>query len=71
MIKIYEDENFYIRDDLANGIIIEEGITRYSVFYKKDHHRVVVLRYEAEKALNHFKANYNQYLQEAIEYNTK
>ncbi len=57
-VKIYEDEKFYVRDDIASGITIDE-CRRYSVFSKEPYHRLIVYNVgadgTAEQALQLFK----------------
>lgn len=41
IVKVYEDDTFFIRDDVATGIVIDE-CRRFSVFCKKPYRRVIV-----------------------------
>lgn len=62
MLKIYEDEHFFIRDDNASGIILDDGKQRYSLFYKHDYRRVVVFLGDEESAIKQLKDEYVEFL---------
>lgn len=67
-VKIYEDDNFFLRDDVASGIILEDGENRYSLFYKPYYHRVIVYCGTEEYALTALKSDYDILLEEAINF---
>lgn len=62
MLKIYEDEHFFIRDDNASGIILDDEKQRYSLFYKHDYRRVVVFMGNEESAIKQLKDDYVELL---------
>ena len=62
MLKIYEDENFFIRDDNASGIILDDEKQRYSLFYKHDYRRIVVFLGTEESAIKELKNDYDELL---------
>lgn len=67
-VYVYEDDLFKLRDDLASDVVVEEGVQRYSLFYKPDYHRVVVFRSQLETALADLASNYDKFRQEAEEF---
>lgn len=66
MLKIYEDEHFFIRDDNASGIILDDEKQRYSLFYKhegyQDYRRVTVFLGNEESAIKQLKDDYVELL---------
>jgi len=67
MIKIFEDDLFFIRDDVESGIEIEEGDKierRYSVFSKVPYRRLIVYCGTKEWAIQQFWLNYEKFLEE-------
>lgn len=67
-VFIYEDDIFQLRDDLASDVVVEEGVSRYSLFFKPEYHRVVVFRGSAEEALRQLKENYDEYRKEGEQF---
>ena len=67
MIKIFDDDLFFIRDDVESGIEIEEGgkvERRYSVFSKVPYRRLKVYCGPKEWAIEQFWLNYNKFIDE-------
>lgn len=64
-VYIFEDDIFQLRDDIASDVVVEEGVPRYSLFYKPNYHRVIVFQGDSEFALKRLKENYDEYKAEA------
>ena len=67
MIKIFENDLFFVRDDVESGIEIEDnGIIerRYSVFSKVPYRRLMVYCGPKEWAIEQFWLNYDKLLEE-------
>ena len=67
MIKIFENDLFFVRDDVESGIEIEDGgiiERRYSVFSKVPYRRLAVYCGSKEWAIEQFWLNYEKVLEE-------
>lgn len=63
MVKIFENDLFFIRDDVKCGIVIDDD-SRYSVFSKVPYRRLVVYNGTEEWAIQQFWLNYDKLLEE-------
>lgn len=63
MRKIFEDDLFFIRDDVKCGIVID-GDSRYSVFSKSPYRRLIVYNGTEEWAIQQFWFNYDKFVKE-------
>jgi hypothetical protein len=57
-VIICENEHFFLRDDYASGIIIDND-RRYSVFCKNPYRRMIVYNSSESYAKSQFLENYN------------
>lgn len=68
LVKLYEDDVLFLRDDVASGIIIDDD-RRYSVFCKNPYHRLKVYNGPELWALEEFHKEYQQLKTEALDTN--
>ena len=61
MNKIFDDDLFFIRDDVESGVAIEP---QYSVFSKVPYRRLIVYRSTKEWAIEQFWLNYDKFVDE-------
>lgn len=66
MVKVFENDLFFIRDDVESGIEIEENVVerRYSVFSKVPYRRLKVYCGSEEWAIQQFWLNYDKFVKE-------
>lgn len=64
MIKIFEDDLFFVRDDVQSGVDLGDGCTRYSVFCKEPYRRLKVYNGPKEWAMEQFKLEYHAFILE-------
>lgn len=64
MTRIFDNDLFFIRDDVESGVEVEDGERRYSVFSKIPYRRLVVYRGTKEWAIEQFWLNYENLLEE-------
>jgi hypothetical protein len=64
MLKIFENDLFFIRDDAKIGIRFEDGLTRYSVFSKVPYRLLKVYAGPKEWAIEQFWLEYEKFIEE-------
>lgn len=64
MIKIFDDDLFFIRDDVQSGIDLDDGLMRYSVFSKVPYRRLKVYAGSKEWAIQQFWLEYEDFIKE-------
>lgn len=64
MIKILDNDLFFIRDDVQSGINLGDGLMRYSVFSKVPYRRLKVYAGPKEWAIQQFWLEYEDFIKE-------
>lgn len=64
MTRIFDNDLFFIRDDVESGVEVGDGERRYSVFSKIPYRRLVVYCGTKEWAIEQFWLNYENLLEE-------
>ncbi len=64
MVKIFEDDLFFVRDDVQSGVDLGDGCTRYSVFSKVPYRRLKVYNGPKEWAIEQFWLEYDLFVLE-------
>lgn len=64
MTRIFDNDLFFIRDDVESGVEAGDGERRYSVFSKIPYRRLVVYCGTKEWAIEQFWLNYENLLEE-------
>lgn len=68
MVKIFENDLFFIRDDIESGIdvgiVLDDNFRRYSVFSKVPYRRLIVYNGSKEWAVEQFWLNYDKFVEE-------
>lgn len=64
MLKIFEDDLFFLRDDVESGIDLGDGLKRYSVFSKVPYRRLKVYAGPKEWAIEQFWLEYEDFIKD-------